>query len=1034
MSLRTSVEITQQFQTPAPIVEDAENPLVLIGVNRQMVWRGNAGTYQGGQSNNPYNFPGLEAGADVEEPSAEDETLRPHVFISNRFGVAEVSPSYNFSVDPPTYTLSPTLSAVFEIASGSTGAFSATSGKFTDANADFITAEVASGDVILVDGYPAFDVDAIVSDTELDVTRKNKGPTTWTGDLSDEDANLDRTFTDDTHDFQAAGVVAGDILTVEGWDILIQGDGIDYSQEMGGVRTIAGTQYDFAAAGVQAPITGPPYQVDIIWILDADLDWVPTFKVSANVGTTALDAENLITSPAWPGSSESDVDKVFEIFHYTQIDLTGGSLYSDSNGDYTAEAGGNRTFTIGGGNPNAIDLTTLGLVPGRHNVVVHGINDAGGTTNARPIFKIVSVDSATQLTVQNWDPDRPQASSTGTGVTWEIWDDGGSAVLSFLGASITAEGDPNVPAGERYMTAANKDFEAAGVAAGDTVYSASGSAMFEVTAVGASGNPGFPGALNENEMFIKNLVPGSPPSSWTDSNFPFYVADQTEADLTVSRVVDANNLIVRNTNTGTPPDQAFTDLNYTITVFDSLSNLDYTIEKTVSGSSLSGTVLTTFTARRNLYSTNIVQVDDDTWESLLGYAVPGNPLALAAKIATLNSTYPVYCLQVPDDTVQDWTDSLEYLKTDQVYILVPLTQSESVLSAYRDHVDEQSTPEIKRDRILFQNHLFERQTTRATGSTSTFSKTATSTTVTVAEDLVAQGVIIGDLMEGTADVSGTEYDFSARIISIQSGATTILTVVNDNGITPAPPVSGTINDWTIKSRSLTDAQYAEEIADYAEGIANRRIRNVFPYNVEVEFTDETDPTEQSGFYGGGDVVEQVPGYYLCSMFGAMRATEQPAQSLTKIPGTGIYRLLNPFGDFYGGNEDLNDVVLDGGNWVASQAQAGGDVFAGRAITTDTSDVLKLEDSVTVQIDNLARLLRKQMDPLLGPYNIEGSYFDIVSANVESVRTKVVDDDRDLRELDFLDIREVENLPDTIALDFDATPFVAAATMKITIFI
>jgi hypothetical protein len=1034
MSLRTSVEITQRFVTPAPIVEDAQNPLVLIGVNRQMVWRGNAGYYEGGQSNSPFNFPGLEAGAKVEQPSAVDEILRPHVFISNRFGVAEVSPSYNFSVDPPVYTLSPTLSATFEVSEGATGAYSSTSGKFIDANADFIIDEVAAGDVILVDGYPTFDVDAIVSDTELDVTRINKGADTWTGDLGDEDASLDRTFVDLTFDFEASGVVAGDVLTVEGWDILIQGDGIDYSVETGGVRTITGTQYDFTAAGIQPPITGPPYQVDIVWVQDADLDWVPAFKVSANVGTTTMDAVNLITSPAWPASTAEETDKVFEVFHYTQIDLTGGSLYSDSNGAYTAETGGNRTFNIGGGNPNAIDLTTLGLVPGQHSVVVHGINDAGGTTNARPIFKIVSVDSATQLTVQNWDPDRPQSSATGTGVTWEIWNDGGSPLLSSLGASITAESVPNVPAGERYMTAVNKDFEAAGVAVGDTVYSASGQAMFEVTVVGASTNPGFPGALNQYEMFIKNLVPGTPPSSWTDSNFAFYVADQTEADLTVSRVVDANNLIVRNLNAGTPPDQAFTDLKYTITAYDNLSNLDYTIEKTISGSSLAGTVLTTFTARRNVYASNPVQVNDDTWEDLLGFPVPANPLGMAARIATLNSTFPVYALQVEDDTVQSWTDAIEHLKSDLFYILVPLTQNESVLSAFRNHVDEQSTPEVKRDRIMFQNHLFERQTTRATGSTSTFNKTTTTTTVTVAEDLVAQGVIVGDLMEGTADVSGTEYDFSARIISIQSGATTILTVVNDNGIGGAPPVSGTIDDWTIKSRSLTDAEYAGEIAEYAEGIANRRIRNVFPYNIEVEFTDETDPTEQSGFYGGGDVIQQVPAYFLAAMFGAMRATEKPAQSLTKIPGTGIYRLLNPFGDFYGGNEELNDVVLDGGNWVASQAQAGGDVIAGRAVTTDTSDVLKLEDSVTVQIDNLARFLRRQMDPLLGPYNIEGSYFDIVSANVESVRTKVVDEDRDLRELDFLDIREVENLPNTIALDFDATPFVGAASMKITIYI
>ena len=88
----------------------------------------------------------------------------------------------------------------------------------------------------------------------------------------------------------------------------------------------------------------------------------------------------------------------------------------------------------------------------------------------------------------------------------------------------------------------------------------------------------------------------TPPDTWNDGNFPFYVADQTEAQMLVTRVVDEDTLTVRNVTASTPPEAlAFGDLLYQIVVADSLSSLDYTIEKTVSGSSLEADVLCTYT-------------------------------------------------------------------------------------------------------------------------------------------------------------------------------------------------------------------------------------------------------------------------------------------------------------------------------------------------------------------------------------------------------------------------------------------------------
>ena len=1010
---RPDAIITQRFRTPTPTVGPAPLYLLAVGVNRQMEWKKGGQTYQGGQSNDSFEFPDLIAGSDVERDTAVDTVLRPHVFLKNRFGEAEVTPSYNWSADPQTFDLSATLSAIFTISTGSTGAYSATTGKFTDGNADFIDDEVAAGDKVLVDGVLSFDVTTIVNDGELDVTRVDKAPGNYSGDLAALDANDDRAFEDLSADFLTLGFKVGDIMTVQGWDILSQADGIDYSAEVIGVRTITSdVNYGFSGAGVAPPITGPPYQADIVWVKDTGGDWVPAFRVSANVASQSFDAINTITTPAWPGPTDDEVNEVFEIFHYAAIDLdpATGPAWTDVTGSYTAELLGSRTFTIAN---LAIDFTTLLTLPlTRYSVVVHGINDAGGTANARPIFKITAIIDAQNLTIQNWDPNRPQAAATGAGVTWEIWDDGGAALVTFLGANISIENPVDT---KRTLTSTYNTFISDGVSAGDTVYSDAGVALFTVTDIDA-----------ETILRCVNIVPGSPPPSFTDSEFGFYVADQTQAQLEITRIVDANNLITREVIAASPPDRIFNDLLYEVTVPNVLTGLSYTIEKTLTGTALSGEVLTTYTARRNDKTDAPFFVDADTYEDEVGHAVPANPLGLACFIAFQNLTAPLLCYQIQDDNIDGWEDALPRLKVDEAYIVCPLTETESVLAIYRNFVNLDSEPLEKREKILFQSHHFDRVETRTTdeaGDNAAYTKTVSTTTVTVARDLEAYGVIVGDVFEGTTP------EFSARIISITSGVTTTLTLVNDNVLPTGIAVA--ITDWYIRSKNLTDREYALKIAAYPLTIQNRRFRNVYPDSHQVQFTDTTDPTETSGFYGGGDVVATVEGFYGAMMESAKRSQQRAAQSLTKLNGSGIYKVLNPFGT----SQELNDIVIDGGNYLLDQLVVGGSTSAIRALSTDVTQLYKLEDSVTVQIDYFAKLLRRNLRPLLGPYNIdEGPYFDLVSATINAVITKVVDVERNMRNIEFLEIKESETAADTIEVTFEVIPYVAASKILVTIFI
>lgn len=1010
--LRPNLEINQQFVTANIPEIAASNPEVIFGVCRQQVWREKTGSFVGGQVNPSFNFPDLSSGAAVEQPTAVDDVLKPHVFIQNKYGIAEVNPSYNWTLIPPTFDLSPALSAVFEISAGTTGAYSAATGKFTDANSDFIEDEVAPGDIVLVNGIVAFDVVLTVSDVELDVTKRAKVGPFYSGGLSIADLNGDRTFTDALMDFTALGVLAGDLVEVAGWADLYRASGIAYTA--GPARTMTNPLAAWLTAGVSVftpstPIT--PASGSQVW-LDNGVDWIPTFEVTALGTETAITVGNLLA--LWPALPAVGADVPHEIWSYAGLNLDGLGAYQDATGSYALGV-----FTIAN---LAINLAALLALPLTNYVLV--LHDADGN---RPIFTITGGVLAQSVNVAVIDSTYVPA--PGPGLTWELWRINQIVPTVPLAYDFTAVLSPDLGAGVHTITLDARyttygvDFSsiAPAPAVGDIVYSAAGVPLFTVIA------PLPPIAPPSVVMTVQDIVFGTLPAG--DPNLGFRLADASNvATLRVTSVAPTS-LVVRNVLADPPATSAYPALLYSVYVADSLSSLNYTIEKTLTGALLTGDVLVTYMARRNDYANVPVEITKENRESLIGPANPANPLGLAAQIALLNSSFSIFGLMVPNDTNTDWTDALSKLESAAYYILCPLTQDEAVLTAARAHVAIQSTPAKKRDRIMWQSHLFERIEERISrpAGTASYTKTATVTTITILGiDLSVYGVIIGD------DFIGTTPACQGRIITMVTGTNSVITIVNDNGIVTPPP-AGVINGWLIQSKDLTDEQFADKIGAYPAAIANRRVRNVYPDACEVVFTDESDLTGLSGFYGGGDVTMEVPAYFVCAMEASKRATVKPAQSLTQYPGAGIHRLLNPFGDPYGGNETLNDRVLDGGNYLMSQPIVDGNCSAVRAISTDTSTLFKMEDSVAVQVDNFARMLRTAIRPMLGPFNIDDLFLDMVSTNVNAVRNQILEA-KDAKAIKFLSIREDPDNLDTILLDFEFTPYVAAAKAVITIYV
>ncbi len=1055
--LRPDLTVFQIFQTQAPIVPATNIPVALIAMNRQFVWRAAAGSFVGGQPGQRFYFPGISPGATVEQPGAVldvvefPDVLEPHVYISNKYGIGEVfSPdlSYDFVSTPPNYDLSAGTEVIFTIVEGDDGAYSAVTGYFTDAEEDFIDAEVAAVDVIETlhsngSYYPSFDVVNIISDSQLDVLRRNKAvtPLLPNGALSAEDAYGFRTLVDLNQQFEQNGGDVGDICLVDGWDTVISILGGDY----GVVGTGSGpsaTSRSFGDPNALFITAGPVVVGDCIFSVDALGDWVPFFFVSAPPASEILldDVENIVTVPVPNPALTASADGVpYDVVRYAAPKILVGVAVSSLVGEYDADAtaawgqpapvAGQRVFHDATAN---FLLTPIAI---GDEIVIDNLAGAApyyGVGNPA-IFVVQAIPSATELIVSQHDSTDPLPASTVINpafVSYEIRTP--TSVTGNSAGDYFAEGTGAGGPTERRMNAAGADFVAAGVAAGDWIQDAiTGSTLFTVVTV----HPAGVGTLD-----VVNIVPGTPPAASQDTRFAFNVLDQNPAVLEVISVDSDTQLTVKNDLVGSPGTGAYAGVHVTgVTFPDTGQDINYRIKKAVTGALLEGDVLCTFTAKRNDLINQRVPIDVNNYEAILGMPVPGNDAALAAQKLFSVLGASAYYIQVQDDTLTDWTDALLVSDSPKVYIPIVLTQREDILALLRTNVQEMSQPEEKRERITYFSHKEVVQTTRTSaglGDALTYDKLATgiTTIVSTTRDLTTYGVIIGDVLTATLNDGVTDYtQTNVRVISIQ-GATpaagqSTMRIVADASV-PAPS-SGTVTSWDVKSKNLTLLERANQQAAYAQAIPDRRFRNIWPDTVQMRFTDETaGENATTGFFGGGDQIATLGAHYLCVIESGKRSNENPKQPLTGFKRGSVYRILDPMGDF----EDYQDIIIDSGNYYVIHDGDDLEPYSIRALSTDVTDIYKAEDNVAVQVDSFARKLRVQLKPFLGPFVIDEPFFDLVSNNFEAVRKDVVDQNKELRDIILLGIEEDPDRPDTFIIRCRVTPYISAAEGEIYIYI
>ncbi len=1139
MVLAPDFQVALEFTDSQPVVPPTDLPLLLIGLARQTVWRTkptvggsttDPGTFQGGGDNDPYTFPGLVAGAVLEQhdDTSIADILKPEVFIRNFLGTEEVptaSITFDYVASPPTFDIGDSISLTYDVLTNTTGAFDAAGvvsdvdaeGLFTDPNVDFLAAgggtesKVSVGSTIKVNDTPTFLVEAIIDGQTMEVSRIDKGSGTINGDLTVADSDGFRTFTSLDATFVTSGVIPGDLVLVEGVTLLDSSFGAAYA---GGAGTQTLTDGDATflaspaivsiASGVDPTVAAALF--DYVAILTGS-DRIPTFWVDATGAPTATTLE----MTPFAGAPAVDADVAYTINRLGAArDITGVSGFDI--GSWTVAAGV-VTFTtvlspitnisvgdilcdtVDGGRPlyvvtEVLTTTTAEVVPLNSGVAAGPV--------ASGFFRPQVGASAVQLVVASGTDDMQLANVLNQNITFSlittggagptvavtgneqdgfvmvVTDDGSADVeavvaainadsttglmaetIAALGAGIIdtditafAIGTTNQlriingggaytveTAGVRTLTAEGQNFTTTigpvgAIASTPTdlrpiVYDSSDAALFFVTAV-----------VDDETLSVINIVSGTPAAGASDADFGFRIRSRDVATLIVQSITSETALQVKNQFSAGDPAAAtvFSDLFYRAVAANALSNIDYVVSRTVTGSELNGDVLSTFTARRSDIDVPLV-VDGDPdsaifFKNLLGAAIPINPLALAAEIALQNTSGQILVLGTPDETIASFTAALQTSETDLIYIPVLLTQDPEILGLVPSHVVQNSLPQCKRERISYVSFANVVQTTKVSFSadTITVAKSGTTTTVNITSRDISDLIGVGDLFEGST--AGESFAGSVLSITTPLTGTTVMTLTVDASFTGSVTPEA-VTAFTIKSAPLTLAEEAAAQKALADSTDERRVRVIYPGDGVRQMTDDTAGVgiTNDGFFGGGDFEQTIGGHFFCAQEGAKRSNQNPAQPLAGITSGGWVSINDRFAT----QPTLRDSIIDGGTFYLERLP-NGTVTTVRGLTTDTSVLQKVVDTGDPQRDKAARRFRAAVRPLLGKHVLDAPFFDLLSQNLRAARKVLVETNREIKRLDIISVKEDPDNPDTFLIEADAEIYFDAAHGRMTIFV
>lgn len=345
---------------------------------------------------------------------------------------------------------------------------------------------------------------------------------------------------------------------------------------------------------------------------------------------------------------------------------------------------------------------------------------------------------------------------------------------------------------------------------------------------------------------------------------------------------------------------------------------------------------------------NITSVTD--LEGVLGTISNLNPLALGVQLALANTTTSINALAVSSNDLTGFTSALETLENANMYCLVPLTQDQSILTAFQAHVDQMSTPQMAAWRMAVVNTAipttqnigpYSATLVNSNGGNNTITLTQGNYVLTASNaTFLSDGVNPGDVVNITAG-TGTPSPI---------GTAEVLQVVSNQQIVIQALGTATAVSYYV-SRTLTKAQQAAAVAAQSTTWNDERMVHVQP--------------DICGINVNGTVAN-LPGYYLGCTIGGLIAGLPVQQGLTNIAVAGVTNLSDS--NFYFTRSQLDTMAAAGTLLMVQQTQTS-TPYIRHQLTTNMTVLNYREISLVKNLDYLAYYFVSILKGFIGKWNI-----------------------------------------------------------------
>lgn len=450
----------------------------------------------------------------------------------------------------------------------------------------------------------------------------------------------------------------------------------------------------------------------------------------------------------------------------------------------------------------------------------------------------------------------------------------------------------------------------------------------------------------------------------------------------------------------------------------------------------------------------VSNVDDLT--SVYGPVSNRNPLALAMYYAMINMGDGVEINAIgvssvsdsePDGTTLAYKEAAEFLRSYEVYSIVPLTQSEDVIAQFDAHVTSMSDPAQRAERAVIASPLNPTRrndyvvlSTGDLGAESTGSDDQVELNDNPESVLIGLGVNTSEAIPFELDngqqlylqvmIGNDSYRYSVSRIS-GARATVKLTYTsaqNADGFYSTSPISTDYPDgfsgasFSLALRGtklllpgagerLDKTAFSQTIRDKAQQYLNRRQVRLFP------------DTVQSSAIGG--INQRLPSYYYAAALAGAVASLDAQEPLTRVPMVG-------FNDSVGPELERSHLdMISAGNAVIEVEVSGQAPALRMQGTTDPSTIESREWSVTRAVDAFSKTMRGQLKARIGRFNITQAYMDELTLLVDSLCATAVANGQ-FQGANVVKLEQDPKQPDTILVEVQLEVLYPANYITVTL--